>query len=233
MTYHVVPIGTWRSLVARIVRDDEVAGSNPAVPTTEAPHCGASSCPIRSGSRRSLPMKSLMTVVTTSDRTVLLLRFAHAVAVVTVALATWAAHSEPQRHLVPPWLDAAVIVGVGASTFFAARFWRIRPISPTAMDQYAAAVAVRTAFALAPASVAVTVRSLGGNAPALIAALAISGVVAVATRPSANDHARHQAQWTEVGFTSTDGVWRTADPDAIPPWEDPDGGHGHELFHAH
>ncbi len=29
--------GTWRSLVARIVRDDEVAGSNPAVPTNSPP----------------------------------------------------------------------------------------------------------------------------------------------------------------------------------------------------
>ena len=26
-------IGMWRSLVARVVRDDEVAGSNPVIPT--------------------------------------------------------------------------------------------------------------------------------------------------------------------------------------------------------
>jgi hypothetical protein len=28
-------IGVWRSLVARVVRDDEVAGSNPVTPTKE------------------------------------------------------------------------------------------------------------------------------------------------------------------------------------------------------
>jgi hypothetical protein len=28
-----VGIGVWRSLVARVVRDDEVAGSNPVTPT--------------------------------------------------------------------------------------------------------------------------------------------------------------------------------------------------------
>ncbi|NNF62941.1 MAG: hypothetical protein HKN07_01670 [Acidimicrobiia bacterium] len=178
-------------------------------------------------------MTSPMTVVTTSDRTVLGLRAAHAVAVVTVALAAWVAHGEPQRHVMPPWLDAGVIVGVGAYTYFAARFWRIRPLPPTALDQYAATVAVKTAFALAPAIVAVTLRSLGGNTAALIVGLSISGFVAMATRPSPNDLARHQALWTEVGFTSTDDVWGTADPDAIPPWEDPDGGHGHELFHTH
>lgn len=178
-------------------------------------------------------MNPVMTVVTTSDRTVLLLRAAHALAIATVVLAAWVAHSEPQRHLVPPWLDAAVIVGVGAYTFFAARFWRIRPTDPTELDQYIAVVAVKTAFALAPAIVAVTVRSLGGNTPALIVGLVISGVVAVATRPSHRDLARHQELWTEVGYTPTDDIWGTADPDAIPPWEDPDGGHGHELFHSH
>ena len=31
--YHPTSIGTWRSLVARSVRDAEVVGSNPAVPT--------------------------------------------------------------------------------------------------------------------------------------------------------------------------------------------------------
>ena len=29
-------IGMWRSLVARVVRDDEVAGSNPVIPTKVA-----------------------------------------------------------------------------------------------------------------------------------------------------------------------------------------------------
>ena len=29
---HIV-VGMWRSLVARIVRDDEAAGSNPVIPT--------------------------------------------------------------------------------------------------------------------------------------------------------------------------------------------------------
>jgi hypothetical protein len=28
-------IGVWRSLVARFVRDEEVAGSNPVTPTTQ------------------------------------------------------------------------------------------------------------------------------------------------------------------------------------------------------
>ncbi len=28
-------IGMWRSLVARVVRDDEVAGSNPVIPTND------------------------------------------------------------------------------------------------------------------------------------------------------------------------------------------------------
>ena len=28
-----IVVGMWRSLVARIVRDDEVAGSNPVIPT--------------------------------------------------------------------------------------------------------------------------------------------------------------------------------------------------------
>ena len=32
--YNRVPDGTWRSLAARIVRDDEVVGSNPTVPTS-------------------------------------------------------------------------------------------------------------------------------------------------------------------------------------------------------
>ena len=31
----------WRSLVARVVRDDEVAGSNPVTPTIERPVTGA------------------------------------------------------------------------------------------------------------------------------------------------------------------------------------------------
>lgn len=34
-TDRIPAIGTWRSLVARSVRDAEVAGSNPAVPTTK------------------------------------------------------------------------------------------------------------------------------------------------------------------------------------------------------
>lgn len=31
-------VGVWRSLVARSVRDAEVAGSNPVTPTTEKTH---------------------------------------------------------------------------------------------------------------------------------------------------------------------------------------------------
>ena len=32
-----VNTGMWRSLVARVVRDDEVAGSNPVIPTNPKP----------------------------------------------------------------------------------------------------------------------------------------------------------------------------------------------------
>ena len=34
MAYNHSVVGMWRSLVARIVRDDEAAGSNPVIPTT-------------------------------------------------------------------------------------------------------------------------------------------------------------------------------------------------------
>ena len=34
-TYTVFSVGVWRSLVARTVRDGEVAGSNPVTPTTK------------------------------------------------------------------------------------------------------------------------------------------------------------------------------------------------------
>ena len=33
MGYNIKVVGAWRSLVARIVRDDEAAGSNPVAPT--------------------------------------------------------------------------------------------------------------------------------------------------------------------------------------------------------
>ena len=36
MAYNHSVVGMWRSLVARIVRDDEAAGSNPVIPTTFA-----------------------------------------------------------------------------------------------------------------------------------------------------------------------------------------------------
>ena len=32
---HHLPVGAWRSLVARFVRDEEAVGSNPAAPTTK------------------------------------------------------------------------------------------------------------------------------------------------------------------------------------------------------
>ena len=44
------PVGAWRSLVARVVRDDKVVGSNPAAPTIPPP--GAAGRTISDGTQR-------------------------------------------------------------------------------------------------------------------------------------------------------------------------------------
>src|SRR5690606_13440292 len=47
------PIGVWRSLVARFVRDEEVAGSNPVTPTSRKPWSGTRRLVPDRGFRRS------------------------------------------------------------------------------------------------------------------------------------------------------------------------------------
>src|SRR5450759_5551802 len=54
-----ISVGAWRSLAARIVRDDEVGGSNPLAPTITS-----SSGPNASGNPRSFPFSvGSMTIV--------------------------------------------------------------------------------------------------------------------------------------------------------------------------
>jgi hypothetical protein len=62
--------------------------------------------------------------------------------------------------------------------------------------------------------------------------LAVPGLLA--TMPGPADFVRHVELWFEVGDLPDDGVWGTAGPGEIPPWEDPDGGHGHGIGpHSH
>lgn len=174
-----------------------------------------------------------MTVVTRPDRAMLALRLVHIAVVAAIAFAAAAASGVRQNHFAPPLIDAAVVLGVGAYSLFAGRYWRIRPIAPGAFDDYVTTKAVQSGFAFAAALVGIAVRGLGGSSAALIVGIAISVIIVAFTRPSSADMARHEALWIAVGETRAAELWGTADPDAIPPWEDPDGGHGHELFHTH
>jgi hypothetical protein len=47
-----IPVGAWRSLAARSVRDAEVGGSNPLAPTKLTPSRAASGSPAATSSRR-------------------------------------------------------------------------------------------------------------------------------------------------------------------------------------
>ncbi len=154
----------------------------------------------------------------------------------TSATAIWltitAANSD-RAPVGPAWLAALLVGGIGIATSFTVRWWRIRPIPIGAIWDYAETVGLRMFVALLPAAAGFLggIGSASSTVALLGAGFAAFGLWSAV--PSAVDYARHQALWVEFGEMPHDHVWGTADPDAIPPWEDPDGGHGHELFHAH
>ena len=140
----------------------------------------------------------------------------------------------PRTGTVPAWLGAAIVALVGLAAIVTVYFWRIRPIAPGAVNDYAKTVGLRVAIAVLPAAAGLAFSFVTGSwtVPLLGILLAVPGLIA--TVPSPADFDRHVELWFEVGDMPKDGVWGTADPHGIPPWEDQDGGHGHGIgTHSH
>ena len=155
-----------------------------------------------------------------------------AASVAAIGLTFTAANSDA-NPMAPPWMAALIVGGIGIAASFTVRFWRIRPIPPGAIVDYAETVGLRMFVALLPAAAGFLGGVGSGSTTVALLGAAFAAFGLWSAVPTGRDYSRHQALWQEYGHIPHDHVWGSADPDAIPPWEDPDGGHGHELFHAH
>lgn len=129
------------------------------------------------------------------------------------------------------WFPAFIVLASATFAMFAVFYQRIRPVAPGNIGQYRSAVAKRAAYALIPAYFGVALYVLTG----LWATTLLGTVFAMPglffSIPSQDDFIRHQEIWNERLPMPVKAVWGTADRDAIPPWEDADGGHGHGIGH--
>jgi hypothetical protein len=128
---------------------------------------------------------------------------------------------------VPTWLGLIVTVGVGVLSAFSVRWFRRRPIPVGAFDAYRQTALVRFLIAIDPAVVG-TIMSFAGESvwPAVVGAMI--AVITLALAPaSAEDYVRHQIISIEEAQQVPEEEWGIADPNAVPPWDQLEEGHGH------
>lgn len=154
------------------------------------------------------------------------------VGLAVVALIAIAIAAGGRQTSIPAWLTGVIVGGVGVVTLFTVHFWRIRPVPPGWIKMYGRITFSRLFLASIPAIVGFTLFLIVGHVPAVIIGAIGSIISLTATIPTATDYERHQELWDEKLPIPRASLWGTADPQAIPPWEDPDGGHGHG-FHEH
>jgi hypothetical protein len=157
-----------------------------------------------------------------------LLQIGYAALLLLVVAAPFIAASfEVEPSQAPAWLPMVIVLAVGAFSIFTVLFQRIRPVAPGSVRGYRKVIARRVWYSVIPALVGIILYAVSGHWSAvLLGAIATLACIAFAF-PSQDDFMRHQEIWNERLPVPPTKVWGTADPDDIPPWEDPDGGHGH------
>ena len=131
----------------------------------------------------------------------------------------------------PVWLPVVIVIATGIYAIFAVFFQRIRPVAPGNLRKYARVAWRRFGFSVIPAVVGLVLFTATGHWVAALVGmlLAVPGLVFAA--PNQDDYLRHQEIWVERLPLPAQQVWGTASRDETPPWEDPDGGHGHGIGH--
>ena len=136
-----------------------------------------------------------------------------------------------ETSIAPEWLPALIVVASAGFAIFAVFFQRIRPVAPGSMRGYQRVVMRRVGYALIPAALGAMLYIASGHWSAVLVGASLSLPCLLFAVPNQDDFIRHQEIWNERLPLPPTKVWGTADPDSIPPWEDPDGGHGHGIGH--
>ncbi len=230
------PFGTWRSLVARSVRDAEVAGSNPAVPTNSSfsPRLrGEWLGPEGRAEGTGAVPSPWMTVDQLPARAVDRLRWVYAALVTASAALVFAAAlvAGDVDGGAPGWLGAVVTAAVGVIVLFVVRYYRRRPLEEAGVRDYAVTVLFRAGAAVVPVVVGFGLSLASGEwwVTPIGAAFAVAGLGWAV--PSQADYERHRGLAVDIDPHPPDEVWGDVPPGYVAPWE-AEPGHGHGL-HDH
>ena len=157
-----------------------------------------------------------------------LLQIGYAALALLIVSAPFAAASfDASRSNAPAWLPITIVVVIGAFSIFTVFFQRIRPVAPGSIRGYRKVIARRVWYSVIPAIVGMVLFAVTGHPSAVLVGALVALPCLAFSIPTQNDFIRHQEIWNERLPLPPSKVWGTADPDAIAPWEDPDGGHGH------
>jgi len=132
---------------------------------------------------------------------------------------------------VPGWLGLIVTVLAGIIAAFSVRWYRNRPIEIGDWKTYQQTTIVRFAIAIDPAVIGAVLTFVGDSPwPAVVGG--ILSIVGLALAPVSNDdYIRHQIIYIDENVEVPAEKWGTADPDAVPPWDILEEGHGHGMQH--
>jgi hypothetical protein len=163
-----------------------------------------------------------------SDHEMLKLQAAFAVLVVAVVALPFAMTAlDVERSAAPQWLPAVIVVATGIFSIVAVFFQRIRPVAPGSVRAYRRVVGKRAWYSVLPAVFGAILYVASGHWSAILLGAVLSLPGLLFSLPRQDDFIRHQEIWNERLPLPPSRVWGTAKADDIPPWEDPDGGHGH------
>ena len=130
---------------------------------------------------------------------------------------------------VPTWLGLIVTVGVGMVAAFSARWYRRRPIDVGDFATYRQTIIVRWAIAIDSTVVGAVMSFVGESPwPAVVGGM-ITIVVLALAQVSEEDYMRHQIISIEGAQEVAEEEWGAADPQAVPPWDQLEEGHGHGM----
>lgn len=133
---------------------------------------------------------------------------------------------------IPVWLSAGIVVATGVVATFTSAWFGLRPVEPGQWRLYQGNAIFRSALGLDPTIIASILALVAGPWWLIPIGVTISVFSLARSVPGSDDYERHQRIWLDRHAMPATDVWGTADPEAIPPWEDPEGGHGHGL-HDH
>ncbi|MBT8213489.1 MAG: hypothetical protein KJN71_10120 [Acidimicrobiia bacterium] len=157
------------------------------------------------------------------------LQVAYAVVVAALIVAVVATSGASVEGSLPTWYGWALVALMATWAVPTTMYWRIRPIAHGKVHDYRATIAIRIGVAVLPLVVALIFFAFSGSWGVVVFGAFATLVGLAASVPSATDFVRHRDLWDSPMSMPADHIWGSADPEALPPWEDPDD-HGHGLF---